>query len=842
MKSKRLKSKLWLASALALGVALQAHEADAQTPAPPATPAATPAPAHIEEITVTARRFEERLQDVPISISVYSQEQLSHQNIVNASDLARATPSLSTDMRFGPDNSSFSVRGFTQEIRTSPSVGVFFDDVVAPRGGGAGTTSGDGAGPGDYFDLQNVQVLKGPQGTLFGRNTTGGDVLLVPNRPTDSFGGYLEETAGNLNLQRTQGVINIPVIDQVRVRLGFDQETRDGYENNVTNIGPSTFGDVNYYALRAAVDADITPQLNNYTIATYSYSDNNGTIGQVFACNPSGALDPLYGPGFLGATCAQAARTQSRNFWDVENTMPDPQSTNETWRVINTTTWDVTPDLTVKNIASYAQFRSNLRSQLFGDNFSVGPTFIGQPTGNLQGLPVSFTNSFPPDGFNSADQETMSEELQFQGTGLGDKLLWQSGLYFELSNPLHLSASNSANNADCTNLDSVPPTCVDVLGQLLNKILPGEAGAVGGAQFSEGSITYHNLGIYGQSTYTITDQLKLTAGLRYTSDLTEGEGQQFVFNYPPNAPVKVTCNDPTAVVTDGCFKSFRQHSEAPTAVIDLEYTPIQDLLLYAKYTRGYRQGGVDPFGPAGFSTYNPEQIDAYELGEKVKFAGPVPGTVDFDIFYNSLHDQQLLAGFANTNATDLAASNTTGILNAGTSRIYGAELDSSLRPFDNFKLDLDGAYLNTKLISEQAPVLPPGSFYNELILTSRVGGPLPLTPKFKGSATGTYNIPVPETVGKVYFGLNYAFTGREMTASPANTPFGSINSTELVNLFANWDGIGGSPVSISFFANNLTSDHVETFVPGFYGPFGFEVRDLGEPLTFGFRVRYTFGS
>jgi len=347
--------------------------------------------------------------------------------------------------------------------------------------------------------------------------------------------------------------------------------------------------------------------------------------------------------------------------------------------------------------------------------------------------------------------------------------------------------------------------------------------------------------VYGQSTYTITDQLKLTAGLRYTSDLTLGEGQQFVFNYPPDGPVKVTCNDPTATVADGCLKTFRQHSQAPTGVIDLEYTPIRDLLLYAKYSRGYRQGSVDPYGPAGFSTFNPEQIDAYERGEKTTFGGPVPGTMDVSVFYNNLHDQQLLAGFANTNATDLAASNTTSILNAGTARNFGVELASSLRPLDNFRLDFRGSYLETELLSEQTPQLPPGSFYNELIQTTRVGGPLTFTPKLKGSATGIYNVPVSEKIGHVSLGLSYVFTSRELTASPANTPFPAVNSSEVLNLFANWDQIGGSPVSVSFFANNLTNDHVETYIPGFDDPFGFEVRDLGEPLTFGFRVRYTFG-
>jgi iron complex outermembrane receptor protein len=820
-----------------------AQQADAPAVQQAQVPVPQQAQAGTEEVTVTARRIQERLQDVPISVTVYTQKQLSDQNVVNASDLAKQTTSLSTDTRFGPDNSSFSIRGFTQEIRTTSSVGVFFDDVVEPRGGGAGTTAGDGAGPGDYFDLQNVQVLKGPQGTLFGRNTTGGDVILTPTRPTDEFGGYIEQSAGNLNLERTQAVINDPVSDNVRVRLGFDRETRDGYENNVTNIGPSTFGNVDYYALRLGIDADITPELNNYTVATYSNSNNNGTIGQVFACNPAGGLNPLFGPNFLNSACTQAAKQQKLGFFDVQNSFADPESANNTWRVINTTTWEADPDLTIKNIASYAQFRNTLKSAFFGDDFTVGPTFLGQPTGALQGTPVSFTVSNAPDGFNTNDQATLTDELQFQGTAFDKRLTWQGGLYFELSYPNAESAALSSNNAFCPNLHSIPPQCVDVLGELL-----GLQGALGGSQLSEGTLSYHNLGVYEQSTYTITDQLKLTAGIRYTSDLSQGEAQQIVFNFPAGGGVRETCDDPTATLANGCFKSFRQHSQAPTGVIDLEYTPVNDLMIYAKYSRGYRQGGVDPFGPPGFNTFAPEQIDAYELGEKTSFRTAIPGTdanvrgtLDFDVFYNDLHNQQLQAGFANTADTDLAAAATTGILNAGESRIYGAEVDSSILPVSDFRIDMSGAYLNTKLVSEQAPVLAPGSFFNDLVLTSRVGGPLPFTPKFKGSITGTYRVPVEETLGKVSVGLNYSFTGREMTSSPANSPFPDINSAELLNLFANWDSIGGSPVSLSFFANNLTDNHIETYIPGFFGPFGFEVRNIGEPLTFGFRVRYTFG-
>ncbi|MCB2061575.1 MAG: TonB-dependent receptor plug domain-containing protein, partial [Novosphingobium sp.] len=131
-------------------------------------------PAHAQDragysddaIVVTARRFEENLQDVPISITVFNQEQLDQRNITSTTDLATYTPSLSLNSRYGPEKASFVIRGFSQELQTLPTVVVYFADVPAPYLS-SNITSGNGAGPGDLFDLQNVQVLKGPQGTLF---------------------------------------------------------------------------------------------------------------------------------------------------------------------------------------------------------------------------------------------------------------------------------------------------------------------------------------------------------------------------------------------------------------------------------------------------------------------------------------------------------------------------------------------------------------------------------------------------------------------------------------------------------------------------------------------------
>ena len=120
----------------------------------------------LEEIIVTAQRREESMQDVPISITVLSQESITQANITNSSDLAIYTPSLKANSRFGNENATFTIRGFTQDLRTTASVATYFAEVVAPRGQSS-QSSGDGAGPGSLFDLQNVQVLKGPQGTLF---------------------------------------------------------------------------------------------------------------------------------------------------------------------------------------------------------------------------------------------------------------------------------------------------------------------------------------------------------------------------------------------------------------------------------------------------------------------------------------------------------------------------------------------------------------------------------------------------------------------------------------------------------------------------------------------------
>ena len=588
----------------------------------------------VGDIVVTARRREERLQDVPISITVFSQEQLDNRNISGAADLATYTPSLSASVNFGPENATFALRGFTQEVRTTPSVATYFADVVSPRGS-TSLSSGDNAGPGAFFDLQNVQVLKGPQGTLFGRNTTGGAVLLVPQRPTDEIEGYGQISAGNYNMFGFQGVANMPVSDNLRIRVGIDQQRRDGYIENQGPRGPSHMGDMDYIALRLGVLANLTPTLENYTLFTVSNSDTVGSSTQLFACN---AAIPL-----LGTLCEQNLASQGDGDYTVSNLSPNPVSTSDRFQLINMTTWDVSDSITVKNIVSYAELESDFAFNVFGLAlpFPSGPP---DSTGY-----ITLTEGAELPGHKPTAQYTFSEELQFQGAMPDAGLIWQAGLYYEHSDALSPNGTRSANFLDCT--DTRTRDCYNPFG-------------VGFLQDTLYEQSYENFAVYAQGTYEFTYQLSLTAGVRYTWDDTSANvnvqnyrdtGSPGVFTA---AECSLTWLDPTT-----CTGVLSQESEAPTWVIDLDYDLADDVLLYGKYSRGYRQGSVNIIGPADFTNFEPEQVDVFELGAKTRFdAGAVRGTFNAAAFYSDFTDQQIqIAFFSSTGA----ASPTTGITNDG---------------------------------------------------------------------------------------------------------------------------------------------------------------------------------
>ncbi|HTV96063.1 MAG TPA: TonB-dependent receptor [Steroidobacteraceae bacterium] len=785
-----------------------------------------PANVGLSEVIVTARRVQERLQDVPISITVFNQTQLTNLNVVNTQDLAAYTPSLSVNNDFGNLNTAFAMRGFVQDIGTQPAVGVFFADVVAPRGASNNIPIGDGAGPGMFWDLQNVQILKGPQGTLFGRNTTGGDILLVPQKPTTKDEGFAELSYGNYAMKRVTAVQNIAVNDAVRFRIGIDRQTRNGYETNDTGIGPVRFGDVDYTSGRASLVIDITPDLENYTIGSYTESNTNGDLQKLIACNPTFSLGPF--------ACAQLAEEQAKGagFYTLQSTLPNPITHFTQAQVINTTTWQASDDLTIKNIMSYAQLAERLRTALFGTNFSlIVPPYIPAP-----GIPFDFAASVPLPGGYTADESTATEELQFQGRALNDRLHWQGGFYEENVEPTAQVGSQSPVLIDCANSDTF--NCINPLGE-------------GSVNYTAGKTYYNDAGVYEQTNYAVTDTLKVTEGLRYTDDSTHNNSVLETYYFPSLFPnpldpfTKVTplCTEPQYTLP-GCNARFVQNSHAPTWLLGVDYAPTQDLLVYGKYARGYRAGGVSPSVPPEFGTFQPEKVDSYEVGIKTTFHSLVSGTFDAAAFYNNFRDQQLQAGFEPKPGT--AVSPASGILNAGKSRISGFEMDTNVDLFPGFAVDVNYTWLDTK-VEEVAAVTTPASSPYVVVPQVSEGDSLTLSPRNKVSITGTYTLPLADTVGRVSVGANYTHTSAQITnyvdstvALPSINGLGTLPPLGLLNLNASWNSIFGSHVDLSAFATNVTNRQYYTWVPGVVTTVGFETAELGQPRFYGVRIRYTW--
>ncbi|HEX7858537.1 MAG TPA: TonB-dependent receptor [Sphingobium sp.] len=773
------------------------------------------------DIIVTARRVEERLQDVPISITVLNQQQITNRNINSGADLATYTPSLTANTNFGSQNSSFAIRGFIQAADTAPSVGVYFADVVAPRGASPSIPTGDGAGPGTFFDLQNVQVLKGPQGTLFGRNTTGGAILFVPQKPTGKFEGYVEGSVGNYGMKRIQAVVNVPLSDQARLRIGVDRQTRDGYLKNDTGIGPDRFADIDYTALRASLVVDLTPNLENYTVASYMQSNTTGDTQQLLACNPG------LGLGFLA--CGQLAQAKARGagFYTVQNLEPNPQSLLTQWQLINTTTWKATDTLTVKNIASYAELRDKFRNPIFGTAFDLSGL------GFAPGTAVQFATSSPRAGGYTAAQSTFTEEFRLQGEALGGRLTWQSGAYLEVSNPLATSGAQSPVLLSCT--DASTFQCTNPLGA----IIPG----LGTINLSVAKTSFRNVGLYTQATYSLTDQLKLTGGFRYTWDKQTSNGTLITYQFPAlgsGGAITPACTNPGQAYPS-CDVHYSTKSSAPTWLIDLDYKPTEDILLYAKYARGYRAGGISVSAPPVVAVFQPEKVDTYEAGFKTSFSGAVRGSFNFSGFYNAFSNQQLQLGLQPADGTTAPAA---GILNAGKSRIYGAEVEASITPFHGFTLDASYAYVNAQLQQVTLPDLG-GSRYTIVAGQGDPGQEIRYTPRNQVSVTGTYVLPVDESIGRIAFSANYVHVDRFRSAYdhtlvgfPASLDY--TPAKDLLNLSLNWNSIGGRPVDLQAFATNVTNKKYVSYVNDVASS-GFETGRPAEPRMYGMRLRYNFG-
>jgi iron complex outermembrane receptor protein len=803
-----------LCSVGCLGLALGEARAGAATAAEAGAADAADATNQLEEVVVTARRREERGQDVPISITTFSTTRLQEQNITQAQDLQASVPSLVVGQNGQGvrDAPTFTLRGQGATFEGSPGVVMYMNEVPLPA---PITLSNQGA-PGNFLDLENVQILAGPQGTLFGRNTTGGAVLLVPNRPTERLEGYIQGSYGNHNDREAEGVFNVPLIAGVlKARLAVQSQDRDGFTHDINwNVNRD---DTHYVTARLGVDWTPIDKLDNYTMAYFTNSHNHGPgsisegfnvpaivgtnaylwgqTGGTLGCDPAVPSSPV--------SCAKATAYYTNLTKQAQALGPRATALDlnefsymRTWGVTNTTRYEITPDLTIRNIASYAAFK---------DGYSLdadGSTAAQYDTG-VNGV----SDQAPRDYFRTA-----TEELQVQGTQLDGNLSYTLGGFYFLQEPLGYQGGDAIDYC------------------FYNLIVFNACGSLASpSHFTE---TNRSKAAYAQAVYSLGQltpvlrNLKLTLGYRYTWDQIEGNTDYY-----------------------GNFSGLLK-SSAPNWTAGLDYKVSDGLLVYGKASRGYKAGGFNTYAVyPNTRTFGPEFATAYELGLKSDTQlGDRPVRFNLDVYRTDYSKIQRASADFNP------ANNATGavILSSAAAIIQGVELEADLKVTRDLEFGLNYGY--TDAYYKKFPFTPNQTYpgYVDCNGTPWIAGnalnlkctPLQYVAPHIFSAHLRYNLPVAATLGEISAFVNYSFESAQNTEAlfPGDQqPFQKLASYSLVNLSLNWRDVYGRPVDLSFFMTNVTDRLYRTTNTDQWEALGTGSTLYGEPRMFGLRVRYHWG-
>jgi iron complex outermembrane receptor protein len=770
----------------------------------------------LEEIVVTARRKEERAQAVPIAMTNFSQKDLEQKRILQLSDLARNVPSLASNQNSSDANSFYSGQ---VRLRGLPGTVVYFDDV--PLGSvdyNAATGITHGTGTGFYFDLDNVEVLKGPQGTLFGKNSIGGLISIEPKKPTNDYEGYFSAEFGNYSDRKFEGAINIPIVaDKLLVRVSGQSQQRDGYTIDESN--GKDYDNRDYYSWRVSVTARPTDDIEDNFVYDGYYQHTNGSAnipsfvnpGFVLSANPfgiglpltlgkgpsyTGLLGPHPLPTYLAGVAAGAfslyptvgsilAQQQALGVREVVGRSTPGIGKDYFYGLTNKTTWDVSDNVTIKNIAAARIFK-----QLSSNDDWTNPLpllNIGDPTNNH--------------GWNDNSVQ-YTEELQIQGKSFNDLLSWVAGGYLEFDHPLGYTNDPSS--------------------------------ALGNPSYYHFHEVDRSQALFAQGTWDLGDLysgLKLTTGYRYTWDYTSlGEtGYNGVDAIVRGANGAGTNCAPIGYDAN-CGTGSNAHFSSYGWNLSLEEQLDPETLLYVRAGNAYRPGGTNPQVPLQFQSLKPEHVTDVEIGAKVDW--DLMGAhfrTNADIFhtdYKAIQVQQLVQVIDSQGNKHAASLET----NAASATLEGAELEVTAIPVKGVEISPHASYLWSHYDSYPA------------VFGAKETPPFFYEPKFQVGVTGTYHLPIDETYGDFAISANYSFESHQYVApNGSGEIYNIIPSYDNLDLRIDWTDFLSYPVDLGFFMTNaLDSTHVVAVIP-IYAQLGFTSLTYNEPRMFGFSVKYRFG-
>lgn len=745
-------------------------------------PAAMQSLARIEEIVVTARKREEFLEDTPIAITALSAASLENSNITTIDQIQELSPNLTIQTGAGNQSAQISIRGVGTPgvgIAFDPGVGLYIDGVFLPRAQ---------ASIFDVVDVESVQVLRGPQGTLFGKNTVGGAVSITTIKPRDELGALISVRPGNLGAIRTRVSLDIPIDigwleDKLFSRVTFASRNRDGYVYNKTR--DAWWGEENGLSFIGSLRFLPTDDITIDVTGTWFKDQVHDPLGQCIVVQEEGLGAGV--PGFWEACRATGPFEIAAN----ENQI----SASSSWGTWGTIAWD---------IGDAGPFSGIVAKSITSWRRQLSPTILDADATQFEVLRVA---NFGGGGINgeAGQAQQIQQEAQIAASAWEDRINLVGGAFFFWE------------TADRTNGLSVLPAIP--LQKTANRI-------------QTDNFTW---ALFTQGTVTPADWLSLTAGLRYTEDKKQASQINRNFALPPDDDIVINVSGRQSFSSWTPMASLALFAPEPL----LAWGGLDHLMGYFTWARGFKGGGLNAALAAapedGLIPYKPETLENYELGAKtIAFDGRL--TFNLSLFQSSYDDiqrssrQTTLSPDGEVEARQLTQ-------NAAEATTRGVEVEFNWIPVDGLLISgllgtLDARYEKFPNAIDTTGGLEP---------VDRSGQRFIRAPRYNTFLAAQYAIPLtgPDWAsGYLTPRIEWAYRAAEMFAEP-EIPEAKQGGYGLVNARLSYDFLDNR-AQVALWGRNLGDKvYVDSVVP-IVGVMGILVQGYGVPRTFGAELTYTF--
>ncbi|MDB6062729.1 MAG: TonB-dependent receptor [Verrucomicrobiaceae bacterium] len=786
--------------------------------------------AGLEQVFVTARKRDEGVQAVPISIAALSAEALDNRNVHEMQDLNSVVPGFRFSSEGGKGNTDIILRGLSKIPLGEgiPSVVTYFANVALPARGSNIPT----------YDIANIQVLKGPQGTLFGRNTLGGAVVVTPEAPNYELGGYIKGAYGTKDYRSVEGAVNVPLVDQkAALRIAGQIRRQDGLNKNLS-IGPD-FDDIHQNSYRISLLLQPTESIESTTVYDHFEADEVAAEGHMIRTNQPALdnFDALFGSFGLTGLAGKITDYLNRgNAAGIHSGFTDVDGAGfvkrNLWGISNDTSWDA-GFATIRNVIGYRRVEVSEAISSSG----TGPILLDSPGG---------PNTVPFVLFDAAQvvaRKYLSDEFQVFGNAFDDRLDWIVGAFYN---------KDSSTAPQGTLFTAFSPFAV-------------QSPAVTSHVRNENKAVFGQIGL-DISQWTV-EGLKFNAGARYSKDdvwacggSLVGGGSAYLSEGQCDSIAKQNLQDGVgSAKNDG-------HEVSWTMGFDWQINP--DTLVYLTSRHGYRGVNVNtpifetPFTTGGtpaqvaasplaalgpcispatqaptdcpnltsFQKTGPEKLTDVEIGVKNDWAiGDVKGRANIAAYISKYKDA---VQFVNAQALGIPAaapdtpnSGSVGV-NAADLTIKGVEADFTVIPVPSLTLSLSAAYTDQKIDKVKAGSNGLSLTKDEITLPS---------PKFSGSFAFNWILPVQPLDGDLVLNGDYYHTDKFGGQGGENLPGYNITNFRL-----GWNNIAKSTLDVAFYVKNAFDEEYWASPIVLLQSFPMSVAIPGDPRTWGVEASYKF--